>query len=134
MGTDLEKTIEKARGGLRKIQRTDLKTKKRYLAVLSSLAMIVIVGLWFFYLNLTLPEPSVEEIEEVRNNAVAIKEEKGNSFFRTIGQGAKNIFEDLKNQLMKFKENLGQVKEFTLEGGEAGFIPEEESLEPTSLP
>jgi hypothetical protein len=129
---DLEKTIERARRRLREIQRSSEKTKKRYLAVLSTLAMIIIVGLWFFYLNLTLPQPHADqEIVQVER---ARAEKNDDSFFKTISRGAENIFNDLKNQITELKNKLGQAKEFTLEPGGAEFSPEEEPLEPTPLP
>ncbi len=114
LAMDLEKTVEKARKRLQKIQRSENKTKKRYLAVLSLLAMIIVVGLWFFYLQATLPHPAAIETEEVRDE---------DSFFRTIGRGAKNIIENLKNQFTELKANFSQVKEFSVEGGGAEFTP-----------
>ncbi|MFH0712630.1 MAG: hypothetical protein V2A55_02140 [Candidatus Jorgensenbacteria bacterium] len=129
---NLEKTVEKARGGLRKIQRFDEKKKKRYLVVLSFLAMIVVVGLWFSYLQVTLPHPASVETENIPAETAAEKNE--NSFFRTIGRGAKNILDGLKNQFAEFKTNLSQVKEFSIEGGGTDFSSNDEPVKPTPLP
>ncbi len=130
---NFEEIVEKTREGLRKVQRSDEKTKKFYLTVFSSLAMIVVVGLWFFYLDITLPQPVGGAAETIPENMSVIEEKSGDSFFNTIARGAKNIFGDLKSQFEKIGESFSQVKEFTLEGGGAEFIPEE-PLKPTSLP
>ena len=114
----LEKSVEKARGGLKKIQRADDRTKRRYLVILSFLAMIIVLGFWLFYLQITLPQPA-------RDTAVAAAEpaENGNGFFKTIGRGAENIINNLKNQFTELKNNFNQVKEFSVEGGGAEFTP-----------
>ncbi|MBI4034227.1 MAG: hypothetical protein HY378_01625 [Candidatus Brennerbacteria bacterium] len=109
---DLEKTVEKARRGLKKVQRADEKTKRRYLILMSSLTMVVVIGLWFFYLTLTLPEPPASHEAPV---GAVVREENEDSFFRTIGRGAENIFEGLKNQFKGLKESFTRVNEFTIE-------------------
>ncbi len=141
MAVDLEKAIEATKRRLRRIQRADKKTKKRYLIGFSFIAMILVIGLWFFYLNLTLPKPQRSEV----TFSPAVENKGSDSFFKTLGQGFKNIGQDLKQQFMKFKEEIVQgfdfvskeikrTKEFTLEGEEADFVFEEEPLPPTPLP
>jgi hypothetical protein len=115
-GLGFEKTVDKARIGLRKIQRAGGRTKRFYLVLLSSLAMVVVVGLWFSYLNMTLPAPPGREAEKVE----VVGQD---SFFEVFIRGANKIFEDFKNQFAKIGESLGRVKEFSFEGKEINFVP-----------
>jgi len=130
---NLEKTVDKARVGLKKIQRSGDGTKRFYLVLLSSLAMTVVIGLWFFYLNVTLPAPSGNEVEAVKPGTAVVEKPAEDSFFKIIARGAGKIFGDLRGQFVKIGESLNQVKEFSLEGKELQFTPEE-PLNPTPLP
>lgn len=118
---NFEKSVEKAKGRLKKIQRADEKTKKRYLVILSFLAMIVVVGLWFAYLQATLPQPAPTAVGAPTE--VGAAQENENSFFKTIGRGAKNIINNLENQFSELKDKFSRVKEFSIEGGGAEFTP-----------
>lgn len=142
MSIDLGKAIEKGIRGLRKIQRADDRTKKQYLVIFSSLAMILVVGLWFFYLSISLPQPPDTASKEVPD-IVAKKE--NNSFFKIFSRGLQKIAGDLKEQFIKIRDGLVQafvilnreasrVNEFTLEREDKDFILENEPLPPTPLP
>ena len=72
---------------LTKIQKSEEKVKKRYLFIFSALAMIVIIGLWIFYLK-TIVNAGPRDQAFLKN------------FFTTLGHWLKFIF-------LKIKE--GQV-------------------------
>ncbi len=108
---------------LHRLQRADVKTKKRYLVFGSALAMILVVLLWLFYLSLTLPRVASEE------TVAAVPEKtESQSFFKVISRGALNLKDDFVSQFTNFSKNLtesiqsfvGRFKEtktFTIEPG-----------------
>jgi len=99
---DFNRVFEEGRARLRRLQRSDTKTKKRYLVLGSTLAMIFVVGLWFFYLNLTLPKVPGEGAA-----AAAPREVNANpSFLRVIGRGALNLKDDFVSRFNNFKQSL----------------------------
>lgn len=89
---------------IREVREKDDKTKKRYLYVASSLTMIVIIGLWVFYLNVTVP--AVQSGAVTTSTTAASPQEQTstfnylptakppadqNSFFGTFGNGLEKI-------------------------------------------
>lgn len=132
MPLDLEKTIVKTNQRLKKIQRGDEKTKKFYLIIFSAVAILLVVGLWLFYLNLNLPK-----LAETKKS-VAGAEENGNSFFKTFSRGFIGLKDDFLNQLTKFKDvidkglesfknQIGQSNEISIEGEKQNFVFEAET-------
>ncbi len=114
--------FEGSRDRLRRLQRADAKTKKRYLVFGSAAAMILVVLLWFFYLSLTLPKVASTAPE----TAPPAETRGSNSFFQVLGRGARNFKDSLVKEFGSFKESVGgsvsslisrlkETKNFTIE-------------------
>jgi len=119
---DLNQMFEGGRDRLHRVQRADVRTKKRYLIFSSAAAMILVVLLWFFYLSLTLPKVASTSPED----ALPAQVEESDSFFRVLGRGAKNLKDSLVKEFENFKTGVSQsvssfvgrfkeTKEFTIE-------------------
>lgn len=146
MSVDVNKIVLDIRARLRKLQRTDDKTKKRYLVVASTIAMILIIGLWFVYLNLSLPR--VDNTESVVTNVDVLSRDESNnkSFIKVLGLGLVNIKERFSRQFVRFRnsftegfiffnDQIRRVKEFSFQSEELKFTFEEKDpISPTSLP
>ena len=122
MSMDLNRLFGDARDRLRRVQRADAKTKKRYLIFGSAAAMILVVLLWFFYLSLTLPKVASTSPEA----ALPAQVEESDSFFQVLGRGARNLKDSLVREFENFKTGVSQsvssfvgrfkeAKEFTIE-------------------
>lgn len=146
MSVDVNKIVSDIRARLRKLQRTDDKTKKRYLVVASTIAMILVIGLWFVYLNLSLPR--VDRAESVVTD-IGVLSQDGNSnesFIKVLGRGFVNVKEGFSKQFIQFRDSLTEsfiffndqtrrVKEFSFQSEELKFTFEEKDpISPTSLP
>lgn len=146
MSVDVNKIVKDIRARLRRLQRTDDKTKKRYLVVSSTIAMILVIGLWFVYLNLSLPR--VDSAESVVTNVGVLDQDENNneSFIKVFGRGLVNVKEGFSEQFIRFRDSLtegfiffnGQIrraKEFSFQSEELKFTFEEKDpISPTSLP
>ncbi|MCP6720138.1 MAG: hypothetical protein KJI72_02300 [Patescibacteria group bacterium] len=142
---DVNKIVRDARSRLRKLQRADDRTKKRYLVVASAATMTLVIGLWFVYLNLSLPR--VNEAESVVTGVGVLNqdEETEESFIKVLGRGFVNVGQGFNKQFVRFRDSLaeglvflnnriGKVKEFSFQGEELNFTFKEEAIPPTSLP
>ena len=105
---DFQKTIVKIRERLRMIQRKDESTRKRYLIIASTLAMLLVIFSWFFYLNATLPRAAEVKTE---TQGVLEEPESKESFILVLGRGFVSIASRLKRQFETTKEGL--VKTFS---------------------
>ena len=146
MSVDVNKIVKDIRARLRRLQRTDDKTKKRYLVVSSTIAMILVIGSWFVYLNLSLPR--VDNAESVVTNVGVLDQDENNneSFIKVFGRGLVNVKEGFSEQFIRFRDSLtegfiffnGQIrraKEFSFQSEELKFTFEEKDpISPTSLP
>lgn len=131
---------QKARSYVRKLQRADDKTKKRFLVWSSIASVLLIVSLWLIYLNLTMP--SLGEVNTERKTAISEKV----GFFDTLARGFENIrgdFEerfsglktDLYENLSRLKEQIERKNEFSYENKEYEYVPETgEPAAPAELP
>src|SRR3990167_7387460 len=98
---DFQKTIVKIRERLRIIQRKDESTRKRYLIIASTLAMLLVIFSWFFYLNATLPRAAEVKTE---TQGVLEEPESKESFILVLGRGFVSIASRLKRQFETTKE------------------------------
>jgi hypothetical protein len=105
---------EKTKDFIKKLQEKDEKTKRVYLAVASSVSMIVIVLLWILYLNFTVPmvgqgnatstaapTTTIDYIPRPAGNA------SGNSFLNTLGRGFSNVSDGLVNGVENLTNQIG---------------------------
>ncbi|MEK7634670.1 MAG: hypothetical protein AAB396_02210 [Patescibacteria group bacterium] len=60
--------FEKLKNKLKQIQESDEATKKKWLIIMTAVAMIIVISLWLVYINYS--------IKSVNDEAVAIKTEK----------------------------------------------------------
>ena len=81
-------TIIKTRDFIRRLQRSNEKTKRRYVYGASAALMIIVVALWLFYLNITLPTAVPEIATSTAVTDVSANSPAGQSFFGTLGRGA----------------------------------------------
>lgn len=118
---------------VRELQRADLKAKRRWLLIASVASMVIVVGLWILYLNLTLPTFGTPE--EAKQSAP-----QGESVSGTFMRGLQNISDEFKTQWQKvkgeFQKNFGALEQIL--GKQNGFSveqkPEEQYLPPTVEP
>lgn len=92
--------IKRINRKLRHIQRSDDQTKKKWLILISSISVVVVIMSWFLYLNLSLPKlENPEEKSKV-------------SFFTVFGRGLGTTISDIKNQLVRIKGRTVQTFDF----------------------
>lgn len=93
---------------IRNIQRSDDKTKKRWLMIFSGTGMLIIIVLWVSYLNVTLPRTST--IPDVTSTVVAAPaaSEEGMTFFKTLGLGWENVWNNVQNGAQSIWSSISQ--------------------------
>ncbi len=106
---NIKETATKTRDFIKRLQRADDKTKRRYLYGVSAVLMIVVVFLWLVYLNMTLPQ-AAPEVATATSSATtsfpgASGETKTGSFFGTLGRGFGIVWQDLGSGF----QNIGNV-------------------------
>jgi hypothetical protein len=94
---NVKETAIKTRDFIRRLQRSDDKTKKMYVYSASALLMIVIIGLWLFYLNAILPQTTPPNANSTALVAPAESgaAETSPSIWSTFGRGLNLVWEDL---------------------------------------
>lgn len=108
MAQGLKKPIADIKNFIKKLQRSDDKTKKRWLVVSSAISMVIIFFLWLAYLNAVV----MPETKQEKATATTIKISEGGqkkSFFRTFSIGLKTVTGDLKKQFLNIKEDFNQT-------------------------
>ncbi len=92
-----KETAIKTRDLIRRLQRSDDKTKKRYVYGASAALMIVVIGIWLFYLNATLPQAAPAAVTSTAPVAAAESGAAGTSpsIWSTFGRGFNLVWEDL---------------------------------------
>lgn len=90
-----------------KIRNSDDATKKLWLVVLSGATMAIVIALWVVYQNLSIAKVDYPKSPEVKEIAVATKnnESDGPGFFAIFGAGLKNIYDQIKAKL-SLKNNI----------------------------
>ncbi|MGC9610739.1 MAG: hypothetical protein ABSE68_00755 [Minisyncoccia bacterium] len=120
--------FKKFGGFIRNIQRSDDRTKKKWLVIFSGIGMAFIVVLWVFYLNATLPQ--IAAIQESTSTEAAAPSPSvnapENSFLNTVGRGWTVVWNELKsnfngarNSILeswdKFKNELSRTNNLDFE-------------------
>lgn len=133
-----EKSLARKFGkGLRRIQRADDGTKKRWLVASSTVSMVAIIALWVVYLNMTLPAIAGSETKEAREPA----SEEG--IGSVMGRGWQKLKEDFSETYENFKKELDenlketgtkmeQKNSFSIENVAPDFSPQIQEPLPTS--
>ncbi|MEX1014429.1 MAG: hypothetical protein WDZ80_04690 [Candidatus Paceibacterota bacterium] len=107
----------KTQNKIRKIQRSDEKTKKSWVIKSSLVAIFFIILIWFFYLNFSLPKsvvitPVSQQEESVEKSGVL------STFYR----GFQNLSEDMKLLFLNIKEKAGKTRDYSFEAEEINEI------------
>ena len=135
-----------AKHHLRAIQRSDDVTKKRWVIRASILSMVVVVGLWFGYLKLTLPptnvvlsaapEKQAENSGETREGFWVILKRGITNISQTAKEGFTNIRGSFQGSLKQLETGVGTGNTFSVEGTVLNPLApqEEEPIPPTPLP
>ncbi len=125
--------------GLRKIQRSEDSVKKRWLFSTSAILMLLIISLWFVYLNLALPVLAKKEDGQKNNNP------QTENFFDTVSRGFQTVKEDFGQKFSTLKEginqklenlnnNVGQTNTFSIQNGtNTDFLPPTQEPVPKTL-
>ena len=115
MFEQLKKTHQRFKKFLRELQRADRHRKKRWLIGTTTVSMIIVIILWFFYINFT----NLPSITQPINNNDDNNIEKS-SFFETFKIGLQQINQTSREQIEQTKSFLGdqfkRTNEFILEG------------------
>ncbi|MBI2024484.1 MAG: hypothetical protein HYT03_00090 [Candidatus Harrisonbacteria bacterium] len=119
-----------------KIQNSDDNTKKLWVAVFSVITMVVVIALWSAYLNWSIVR--VDDAGMGSEFAAGLETQKqketlrGPGFFATFFTGAKNIFEEVKNEVAN---KIATTNTIVIENQERNFTLENlEKISPTKLP
>ena len=105
---DLKEKAIKTRDFVRRLQRSDDRTKRRYVLSVSTGLMVIIVFLWLVYLNVTMPNltPTAPEATSTAAASAAAAPE-GLSFFGTFGRGAAIVWDDLTSGVGNIGNTIG---------------------------
>lgn len=108
---------------LKRIQRADEKIKKRWLIGLTSGAMIIIIGLWLIFINVSdIPVRSVANPK----TAPSVNQ-KQNSVWQTFKLGFNKIVQDTKEKLnfakQELKEQIQKNNEIVIENQNLSLTP-----------
>ncbi len=112
---------------IRKIRRSDQKTKRNWLILSTAVATILIIGLWVWYINFTVSgisginkeanDSEVGNIESEPNKSGVI-----NIFVRgfvvikdAVAQRFKGMFTEVNSLIKRTKDSFNNVKEYTPE-------------------
>ncbi|MEK7624314.1 MAG: hypothetical protein AAB404_01115 [Patescibacteria group bacterium] len=106
------------------IQTADETKKKRWLFVLSALAMIIVISSWVVYLNKTIVNLGPAESEKNNQPLVKIPKESPWQVFLT----------GLKIITSQIKELVATTREISIESGAVDFATSSEKISPKLLP
>lgn len=104
---------------IERLRNSSERKKRQFVAIASSIAMVIVVLLWVVYLNFTLPvlNPPTEATPDfVQGTTNGVTETNpDNSFFSVLTRGAKVIGGNIERQFLSIKESA--MKEFSKIGG-----------------
>lgn len=108
---DLKETAVKTRDFVRRLQRSDERTKKHFVYGISAAAMLLIFVLWLAYLNMTLPQAapvaSVSTSTAGTEATSAPAMSGGTSFLGTFGRGFDLVWGDIGRSIGKIGDTVG---------------------------
>lgn len=110
---ELKKVNKTIGDKIKRIQRSDKSTKRKWLVGGSVILMIFIVFMWIGYLNLTLPQVASDSELEENQEPVA---EESSSFFESVSTGASILYTKVekgaRNITDKVQETFKKKREF----------------------
>lgn len=134
-----------------RIRNSDERTKRRFVAIASTISMLIVVLLWVVYLNLTLPTLATpKDATQATTQDSAISDATApvdDSFFGVIARGARTIGGNIVRQFTSIKESaigeFSKLGEFATKKNEMTITPHQtqfapstssEPIPPTTLP
>jgi len=107
--------LENFKKTIQNIQTAEDSKKKRWLFILSALAMILVIGVWTIYLNKIIVNlgPAETEKKTSQQQSIQIPEE---SSWQIFIAGLKTISSQI-------KELIAQTREISIEANNPNFIP-----------
>ncbi|HMB17550.1 MAG TPA: hypothetical protein VKO61_01420 [Candidatus Paceibacterota bacterium] len=112
---------------IKKIRRSDRKTKRNWLIGSTIIAMIIVISIWVGYLNLTVPEINSLDPAVSSTTTENIAQEEGSdsplSVFsrgfkitsQSISKSVESLVAKTKNFISNTKDKFNNVKEYTPE-------------------
>lgn len=130
-----------------KLKSADERTKRRFVAIASSLTMVVVIFLWVVYLNLTLPaltktrdagDTTGGDASIASSSVAAAPTEPDSSFLGILARGLKVLGNGAGKQIETIKEDaiqqFSKIGTFAAKKNETSITPNTVKFEPnTSL-
>lgn len=115
---DIIKKVDKK---IKKIRRSDQKTKRNWLIVSTAIMMLLVIGLWVWYMDFNIRHIPNSNDEVVESNNVSQDKTSIISIFVRGYNVIKGLFVDKFNEIIKWlkplisktKESFNNVKEYT---------------------
>lgn len=107
MAKRLGELIKSLKAFIKKLQRSDEKTKKRWLFGTSTISVFLIIILWILYASLTMP--AITGVPEERVQAQETS--RGENFFTIFRRGLVKIRSDIKTGYGGAKETTLSISE-----------------------
>ena len=131
----LKKGVEAISKKIKRIRRSDERTKRNWLLGSTFVAMIIVITLWIGYIQLTLPQVS-SPTNATTTAPVEEEIEKSDSIFSVFSRGLKVTYQSISknfsgaidkvsNIIKNTKERFKNVKEYTPEDTESPFVSPE---------
>ncbi|KKU91604.1 MAG: hypothetical protein UY23_C0001G0210 [Candidatus Jorgensenbacteria bacterium GW2011_GWA1_48_11] len=145
MAGQASQLYKKSREYLRELQRAPDRRKKRWLVISSAAAMLLVLGLWMIYLNMTLPTLP-KTTDNAPNPAPTSSQNQKESFFQIFGRGLEVTFQNLNdkfrtfgssigNYLKEFENKIRESNNFSIQAPTSAFRPNDlEKIPTTTLP
>jgi len=110
------------------LQQSDEATKKRWMTILTSGTMMVVIGLWGVYINMTIQ--NLDEKEQAKNEI---------GFLKTFKSGLTILSKETGLKLSELSAYLGslanQTNSITIQGASSNFVLKNiEDIKPNKLP
>ncbi|MEX0690006.1 MAG: hypothetical protein WD095_01035 [Candidatus Paceibacterota bacterium] len=116
----VEKIIRQTGNKIRKIQRSELETKRKWVIKSSAVTVVFVVILWVLFLGSSIPKTAYESSQQQQ------EEDQDISFFQTFSAGAKVVSDDIgsffsktssgvENVWLSIKESLSKSRDYSFE-------------------
>lgn len=107
MAEVLKNKIRKINEFIRRLQRLDNSEKKKWLIGLTTLAMLIFIGLWGIYLN-TVGLPTITRPKPIAAAPVAPAQPAEESFWQIFQRGWQEVSEQVKNTIGQAEKAIGE--------------------------
>lgn len=91
---------------IEKLQNSDEGNKRRWMFILSSISMVIVVFVWLAYFNNLISDFSRQQPQETKNG--------GFTFSQTMKNGAAIVYETIAGWMKNFGEILGAPREYII--------------------